>query len=235
MDEANRLKSEFLANMSHELRTPLNVVIGLSELMADEVPGNINNEQRQWLNDILNSGRHLLNLINEVLDLSKIESGRMKFGLTDISLADVIQSLARTLVPVLTPRMQSLDIEVEKRLPLVHANEAKVGQVLLNLVDNASKFTPEGGKLKIEAVRSGDWCQVSVVDDGIGIRKEDQNRIFEPFYQLDNPLAKEKSGAGLGLALVRQIMDRHGGRIWVESEYGEGSRFIFTLPLATTS
>ncbi len=235
VEEANRLKSEFLANMSHELRTPLNVVIGFSELMADEVPGKINNEQRQWLNDILNSGRHLLNLINEVLDLSKIESGRMKFRLTDIALAGVIQSLTRTMVPVLTPRKQSLDIEVEKGLPLVHANKAKVRQVLLNLVDNASKFTPEGGKLKIEAVRAGDWCQVSVVDNGIGIGKEDQKRIFEPFHQLDNPLAKEKSGTGLGLALVKQIIERHGGRIWVESEYGKGSRFIFTLPLATAS
>ena len=114
----------------------------------------------------------------------------------------------------------------------IHADEAKVGQVLLNLVDNSSKFTPEGGKLKIELVRKGNWCQVSVIDNGIGIKEEDQGRIFEPFCQLDDSLTGRKSGTGLGLTLTRQIVERHGGQIWVESEYGGGSRFIFTLPLA---
>ncbi len=234
VERANRLKSEFLANMSHELRTPLNVIIGFSELMRDEVPGKINEEQGQCLSDVLASSQHLLNLINEVLDLSKIESGKMKFRLANIALTEVIDSLARTLLPILAPRKQSLDVEIEQRLPLVHADEAKVSEVLLNLLSNAIKFTPDGGKLKIEAVRNGDWCQVSVIDNGIGIKKEDQEQIFEPFYQLDNPLTREKSGTGLGLALVKQIIEKHGGQIWVESEYGKGSRFTFTLPLATT-
>jgi len=228
------LKSEFLANMSHGLRTPLNVIIGFSELMRDEVPGKINDEQRQCLEDVLGSSQHLLNLINEVLDLSKIESGKAELNLTNLALAGVIEPLARTVLPVLAPGQHSLDVEIEKELPLVHADKAKVSEVLLNLLSNATKFTPDGGKLKIEAVRENNWCQVSVIDNGIGIKKEDQEQIFEPFCQLDNPLTKEKSGTGLGLPLVKQIIEKHGGQIWVESEYGKGSRFTFTLPLATT-
>jgi len=233
VERANQLKSEFLANMSHELRTPLNVVIGFSQLMMDGVPGKINEEQQQCLSDILDSSQHLLGLINGVLDLSKIEAGRVEFELENIALNEVLASLTRTMRPILAPRKQSLDIKVEKGLPPVCADEGKLDQVLINLVDNASKFTPEGGKLKVEAVREGDWCRVSVIDNGVGIRKEDQEKVFEPFCQLYNPLTKEKKGTGLGLPLVKQIVERYGGRIWVESEYGKGSRFIFTLPLAT--
>ncbi|MBA7582815.1 Non-motile and phage-resistance protein [subsurface metagenome] len=234
VEEANQLKSEFLANMSHELRTPLNVIIGFSELMTDEVPGKVNKEQRQCLSDILGASQHLLNLISDVLDLSKIESGKMKLSLTNIALTEVAESLARTMMPILAPRKQSLDIEIEEGLPLVHADKAKVSEVLLNLLGNSAKFTPDGGKLKIEAVREGDWCQVSVIDDGIGIKTEDQEKIFEPFYQLDNPQTQKKEGTGLGLRIAKQIIEKHGGQIWVESEYGKGSRFTFTLPLATT-
>ena len=136
--------------------------------------------------------------------------------------------------PMLAPRKQSLEVDVEEELPLVHADKAKVRQVLLNLLSNATKFTPDGGRLKIEAVKEDNWCQVSVIDNGIGIKKEDQERIFEPFYQLDSPLTRERRGTGLGLAIAKQIIEKHGGRIWVESEYGKGSRFTFTLPLATT-
>ena len=231
--KATEAKSEFLAHMSHELRTPLNVIIGFSELMIDRVPGEINEEQRHCLNDILDSGKHLLNLISDVLDLSKIESGKMKLRLTNFALTKVIESLKNTIMPMLVSKKQSLDIKVDEEFPLVRADEAKVRQVLLNLLSNSNKFTGEGGKLKIEAVRDGDWCQVSVIDNGIGIKKEDQERVFEPFCQLDNPLTKEKSGTGLGLAVAKQIIERHGGRIWVESEYGRGSRLTFTLPLAT--
>ena len=235
VERANRLKSEFLSGMSHELRTPLNVIIGFSELMVDEVPGKTNEEQRQCLNDILDSSRHLLNLINGVLDLSRIESGKEELKPENIVLTGVIESLSRAMMPVLAPRKQSLDVEIEEGLPLVYADEVKLGQVLLNLVDNSSKFTPDGGKLKIEAVREGEWCRVSVVDNGLGIREEDQERIFEPFCQLGNPLVKERGGTGLGLAVVRQIVEKYGGRIWVESEPGKGSRFNFTVPLATRS
>ncbi len=231
VERATQLKSEFLANMSHELRTPLNVIIGFSELMLDKVPGKINEKQRQCLNDILDSGKRLLKLLNEVLDLSKIESGRVELKLENIALTDVIESLRTSMMSIVALKKQSLDIEIEDGLPPVHADENKLGQVLLNLVNNSSKFTPDGGKLKIEAVRENNCCQVSVIDNGIGIKKEDQERIFEPFCWLDNPLTKEKSGTGLGLALVETIVERYGGRIWVESEYGKGSRFTFTLPL----
>jgi len=234
LKRATQAKSEFLANMSHELRTPLNVIIGFSELMRDEVPGQINNEQRQCLDDVLGSSQHLLNLINDVLDLSKIEAGTAKFRLSNLELAEVIEPLARTLLPVLAPRQQSLDIKIEEGLPLVRINKAKISEVLLNLLSNATKFTPERGKLRVEAVREDDWCRVSVIDSGIGIKQEDQEQIFEPFYQLDNSLTRGKGGTGLGLALVRQIIEKHGGRVWVESEYGQGSRFTFTLPLAET-
>jgi len=234
-EEASRLKSEFLANMSHELRTPLNVIIGFSELMSDDVPGPVNKEQRQCLDDILDSGRHLLDLINELLDLSKIESGKMALNLKSIALTAVIASSYNTIMAILTPKKQSLDVKIAEGLPRVYADEVRLRQVLLNLVSNSAKFTPDGGKLRIEVVRKGDWCQVSVIDNGTGIKKEHQKRIFEPFYQLESSVTKEKSGTGLGLAVAKQIIEKHGGKIRVESEYGKGSRFIFTLPLAAAA
>jgi len=234
-EEANHLKTEFLASMSHELRTPLNVIIGFSELMLDEIPGPVNKEQRQCLDDILDSGRHLLGLINELLDLSKIESGKMTLNLKSIALTAVIASSYNTIMAILTPKKQSFDVKIVEGLPTVYADEVRLRQVLLNLISNSAKFTPDGGKLGIEVVGKGDWCQVSVIDNGIGIKKEHQKRIFEPFYQLDSSLVKPKSGSGLGLAVAKQIIDKHGGRIWVESEYGKGSRFIFTLPLTAVA
>ncbi len=235
--KANQLKSEFLANMSHELRTPLNTIIGFSELMIDEVPGKINQEQRQCLSDVLDSSQHLLNLINEVLDLSRIESGKVELKQENVALTEVITSVSRSMIPILALKNQSLEVEIEEGLPPVYTNEDKLGEVLLNLVDNSSKYTPDGGKLKIKAVSDDGWCRVSVIDNGIGIKAEDQERMFEPFCQLENPLADEKSGSGsgtgLGLALVKQIVERYGGRIWVESEYGRGSQLTFTIPLAT--
>jgi PAS domain S-box-containing protein len=227
---ANQLKSQFLASMSHELRTPLNAVIGFSELMLDEVPGKINEDQRQCLTDILQSSRHLLSLINEVLDLSKIESGRLEFRQEELALTEVLEALTRTMMPILTPRQQSLDISLEEGLPPIRSDKGRLGQVLLNLLDNASKFTPDGGKLRVEAVRDGDWCQISVIDNGIGIQKEDRERIFEPFSRLDNPLGRQRGGTGLGLTLVKQIVEKYGGKIWVDNEHGPGSRFTFTLP-----
>jgi len=229
---ANRLKSEFLANMSHELRTPLNVIIGFSQLLTDEVPGEINDEQRQCLDDVLESGQHLLNLINEVLDLARIESGRTALKPETVVLADIIKSLTRSMLPILRPRKQSLDVEIEEGLPPICADRGKLGQVLRNLVTNSSKFTPDGGKLEIKATSEDGWCRVSVIDNGIGIKKEDKERIFEPFCQLDYAPTNGKSGTGLGLSVVKQIVEKHGGQVWVESEYGQGSQFTFTLPQA---
>ena len=230
---ANQLKSEFLANMSHELRTPLNAIIGFSQLMRDEVPGKINQEQKQCLDDVMESSQHLVNLINEVLNLSKIESGRVELKLENVALAELIKPLTRSMMPILGPKKQSLDVEIEEGLPPVHVDKGKLGQVLRNLLANSSKFTLDGGKLRIEATSGDGWLQLRVIDNGIGIKKEDQERIFEPFCQLDYTPGNGKGGTGLGLAVVKQIVERHGGQIRVESEYGRGSRFTISLPLAT--
>ncbi len=231
--KATQAKSEFMAHMSHELRTPLNVIIGFSELMLDGVTGEINEEHKQCLNDILSSGRHLLNLINDILDLSKIESGKMELKFGNFPLPDIIESLRSIMIPIIAPRKQSLEVYVEEELPLVNGDKSKVRQVLLNLLSNATKFTPDGGKLRIEAVKENKQCRVGVIDTGIGIKKESYEKIFEPFTQLDSSLDDDKGGSGLGLTIARQIVEKHGGRIWVESEYGKGSHFYFTLPLAT--
>ncbi len=231
--KATQAKSEFMAHMSHELRTPLNVIIGFSELMVDGIPGEINEEQKQCLNDILSSARHLLNLINDILDLSRIEAGKMELEFGNFSLPDLIESLRGMMVPIIAPRKQSLEVYVEEGLPLVNSDKPKVREVLLNLLSNATKFTPDGGKLRIEAVKENKRCRVGVIDTGIGIKKENYEKIFEPFTQLGSSLGGEKGGSGLGLTIARQIVEKHGERIWVESEYGKGSRFYFTLPLAT--
>ncbi|MFH1381669.1 MAG: CHASE4 domain-containing protein [Chloroflexota bacterium] len=232
VEKATRAKSDFLANMSHELRTPLNVIIGFSQLLKDEVPGKTNEEQQQCLNDIVDSGRRLLNLINEVLDLSRIESGKTELKQEDVAMRDIVASLDHAVNPILASRKQSLDVKLEDGLPPVRADKGKLEQVLLNLVDNASKFTPDGGALQIKVAREGDWCRTTVRDNGIGIKEEDQQRIFEAFCRLESSLGRERGGTGLGLPLVKQIVERHGGSIMVESEYGKGSQFSFTIPLA---
>jgi PAS domain S-box-containing protein len=231
LEKASRAKSDFLARMSHELRTPLNVIMGFAELMLDQVPGEINKEQRQCLDDILTSSRDLLGLINEVLDLSKVEAGKVELRLRNIALAKVVESVTSAMMAVLSQRRQGLDVNLDEGLPLIRADEARLRQVFFNLLSNASKFTPDGGKLGIEASRKDGWCQVSVSDNGIGIKGEDLKQIFEPFYQADSSITRERKGTGLGLALVKEIVEMHGGQIWVESKYGKGSRFIFTLPL----
>lgn len=228
--QANQHKSEFLAHMSHEFRTPLNAIIGFSEIMRDGATGKINEEQKQCLNDIFNSGQHLLSLINDLLDMATIESGKMVLSLSDGNLADLIQSIGKEMAPLFAAKGQCLEIDVPDELPLIFADRKRVKQVLLNLLGNASKFTPEGGKLKVEAVGENNGCKISVVDNGIGIMKDEMEMLFQPFSRLESQQRTKESGTGLGLAIVRQIVEMHGGRIWVESEYGKGSRFTFYLP-----
>jgi len=232
LEEASRHKSRFLAGVSHELRTPLNAIIGFSELLLDGVPGEINEEQREFLADILTNGQHLLNLINDILDLSKVEAGKMEFELEAVDLGEAITEAVETIRPALDDKKHRLEVSLEPGLPPVCADRNRLRQVLLNLLSNAIKFTPPGGEIGIEAVREGDCCRVSVVDNGIGIRKQDQARIFEAFAQAKAPDGQTVQGTGLGLTLCRQFVQRMGGRIWVESKYGKGSRFSFTLPLA---
>jgi len=229
---ATEAKSAFLAHMSHELRTPLNAIIGFSDLLLGGVAGEINSQQNQCLEDILSSGKHLLSLINDILDLSKVEAGKIDIRPESLRLADVVDDAVTTVRTMLNDSRHELAITIAEDLPPVYGDRNRLKQILLNLLSNAIKFTPDGGKLYLETNRKGNVCQVSMVDNGIGIRQEDQTFIFEPFIQLDTQPGERKQGTGLGLALTRQLVELLGGKIWVESEYGKGSRFSFTIPLA---
>ncbi len=230
LETASRHKSEFLANMSHELRTPLNAIIGFSEVLFERMFGEINDKQAEYLGDILESGRHLLSLINDILDLSKIEAGRMELEPADCDLSALIENA----VILVRERAQrhgiALGRTVDKRLGTIRADERKVKQVLLNLLSNALKFTPEGGRIDVAAgVRDG-AVEIAVTDTGVGIAPEDQAAVFEEFRQVGTA-TKKVEGTGLGLAISRKFIELHGGKIWVKSEVGRGSTFAFTLPL----
>jgi signal transduction histidine kinase len=231
---ANEHKSEFLANMSHELRTPLNAVIGFSEVLLERMFGELNAKQVEYVDDIMSSGRHLLSLINDILDLSKIEAGRMELELTTFSLPVALDN-ALTLIRERAGRHGiSLEIAVDSRLGEVTADERKVKQVLLNLLANAVKFTPEGGRITVAATLANGTAEIAVSDTGIGIAPEHQELIFEEFRQVGNDYTRKREGTGLGLTLARKFVELHGGRIWVKSQVGVGSTFTFTLPLITT-
>jgi len=230
LEIASRHKSEFLANMSHELRTPLNAVIGFSEVLGDRMFGELNEKQDEYLKDINASGQHLLSLINDILDLSKIEAGRMELELTDFNLPATLDN-ALTLVRERAGRRGiAVGLTVDERLEEIRADERKVRQVVLNLLSNAIKLTPEGGRIEVRAVPMDGSVEVSVSDTGVGIAAEDQEEIFEEFRQVGTA-AKKVEGTGLGLALSRKFIELHGGRIWVESQIGAGSTFTFTVPI----
>jgi len=231
LEIANQHKSEFLANMSHELRTPLNAIIGFSEVLLERLFGELNAKQDDYLKDIHSSGRHLLNLINDILDLSKVEAGRMELDLSPFDLPTAIAN-AMTLI---RERAQQHGIaiaqEVAPELGNVVADERKFKQILLNLLSNAVKFTPDGGRIDVSAKRTGDNIIVAVHDTGIGIAPEDQEAVFEEFRQVGSNYTTKQEGTGLGLALTRRFVELHGGRISVHSEPGKGSTFSFTLPI----
>jgi signal transduction histidine kinase len=225
---ASQHKSDFLANMSHELRTPLNAVIGFSEVLQDRLFGDLNDKQAEYVDDIHTSGRHLLSLINDILDLSKIEAGRMELEVTTFALCDVLENAVALTRERATRQGISLRLEVDPSAGAVAGDERKIKQVLFNLLTNALKFTARGGHVEVSARGDGDEVLVSVSDDGIGIAEADQARIFEEFQQLGRSHVQE--GTGLGLALSRGFVQLHGGRLCVESEPGQGSTFTFTLP-----
>jgi signal transduction histidine kinase len=230
IEAANRHKSEFLANMSHELRTPLNAIIGFSEVLGERMFGELNEKQAEYTDDILSSGRHLLSLINEILDLSKVEAGRMELELATFDLPLAIDN-ARTFVRErATKHGINLDVTIDERLGDFVGDERKIKQVLLNLLSNAVKFTPEGGRIGINARQTDGSVEISVSDTGIGIAPEDQAKIFEEFRQVGADYAHKVEGTGLGLTLAKKFVELHGGKIWVESEVGKGSTFSFMLP-----
>jgi signal transduction histidine kinase len=226
---ASQHKSQFLANMSHELRTPLNAILGYTELILDSIYGDIPDRARTTLERVQTNGKHLLGLINDVLDLSKIEAGQLSLTLIDYSIKDMVHNVFGVVESLANNKNLALKVEIEPELPTAHGDERRLTQVLLNLVGNAIKFTDKG-EVAIKASASNGHYTIAVRDTGPGIAKADQAKIFEEFQQADSSTTKEKGGTGLGLAISKRIIEMHGGKLWVESTVGEGSTFSFSLP-----
>jgi len=242
-EAANRAKSEFIANMSHELRTPLNAIIGFSEALLQGIYGPVSDRHRGYLNDILESGEHLLSLINDILDISRIESGVIELDLTEFSLRELLRSSMMLFREKAIRHNLTMEVDIQDGIDTIVADQRRLKQVIVNLLSNAVKFTPDGGSVRVSARKTQDggsmpregemreFIEITVADTGIGIRAEDFDRLFQPFQQLETPMTKRYEGTGLGLSLTKRLVELHGGRIWVESEYGRGSRFIFVIPL----
>jgi signal transduction histidine kinase len=228
LEIASAHKSEFLASMSHELRTPLNAVIGFSDVLLERLFGELNERQEEYVRDIRDSGRHLLELINEILDLSKVEAGRMELEPVALSLPELLEQGLALVRERAARQHLAVSLEVEPEVGVVWADEVKLKQVVVNLLTNAVKFTPEGGRVDVAARVTGDEIQVYVRDTGVGIADADQARIFEAFQRGDRRASAE--GTGLGLTLSKRFVELHGGRIWVASTLGEGSTFGFAIP-----
>ncbi len=234
-EEANRAKSDFLAGMSHELRTPLNSIIGFTDAMIRGLAGQMSKEQTQYLKYIHESGNHLLDLINDLLDLSKVEAGKMELELSGFDIGETIKNSLVMFVEKAAKHNITLGADVPADIGAVRADERKVKQVIFNLLGNAMKFTPDGGSVLVSvrktAGQDGGHIEVSVSDTGIGISLEDRKKLFQPFQQLETGYEKKYSGTGLGLSLCKRFVELHGGSIWLESEQGKGSKFSFTIPL----
>jgi two-component system, sensor histidine kinase and response regulator len=231
-ETANRTKSEFLSHMSHELRTPLNGIIGFAEFLVDGKPGTLNSKQKEYLEDILNSGRHLLHLINDILDLAKVEAGKMELSLERFALREALEEVCAGIMPTAKKKGIQIEADVAPELGEVTLDQQKFKQILFNLCSNAVKFTDEGGKVEIRAVTHDSHSfKLVVKDTGIGIKSEDLQKLFKEFEQLKSGTARLQEGTGLGLALTRQIVELQGGKIGVESEFGKGSSFTVVLPL----
>jgi signal transduction histidine kinase len=230
LEEASQHKSQFLANMSHELRTPLNAILGYTELMTDGAYGEPSEKMMGVLKRLEANGRHLLGLINDVLDLSKIEAGQLVLELSDYSVQDIAQTVRSTLEPLAADKKLAFKFDLSPGLPPGHGDGRRLTQVLINLVGNAIKFT-DAGEVAIKAEAHNGSFHVSVRDTGPGISAADQTKLFQEFQQADNAITRKKGGTGLGLAISKRIIEMHGGRIWVESQPGQGSTFTFTLPV----
>jgi signal transduction histidine kinase len=232
--EASRLKSQFLANMSHELRTPLNSIIGFSKVLLNRLDGDLTERQDAYVRSVHNSSRHLLELINSILDFSRIEAGKFEMRLEQVDLHDVVEECIESSMPLVRDKRVKIETDIPVELPVVSADRTRVKQVLLNLLSNAIKFT-HSGRVLIHVRPEVEALHVSVSDTGIGISPGDLQRLFEPFQRLDNPLAQQADGTGLGLAISKKFVELHRGRIWAESRESQGSTFHFTLPLSVAS
>jgi PAS domain S-box-containing protein len=237
MEQALRMKDEFLANMSHELRTPLNAILGLSESLIEETVGPLNVRQQKYLNTVNESGRHLLELINDILDLAKIESGQIHLEFNHVNVRHICKVSAHIVEQLAHKKFQTIKIHVAHEVNTVLADERRLKQMIVNLLSNSVKFTPNYGEIGINVTKDhvNSNLYIEVWDTGIGIREKDMGRLFQPFVQLDAGLSRESSGTGLGLALVSQMARLHGGSVTVASEFGKGSRFKITLPLTQIS
>jgi PAS domain S-box-containing protein len=252
-EAATRAKSDFLSNMSHELRTPLNAIIGFSEILKDGIAGPVADNQKDLLNDIFTSGKHLLSLINDILDLSKVEAGKMELELSEFNLTELIDGSLDMFKEKAMKHNIKIAAMVAAGTGNIIADERKIKQVLFNLLSNAFKFTPDKGSVRVQArfvnseeysmnskrlftddyslTTHGKFVEIAVEDTGIGISPEDQKKLFQPFQQIDSTISRKYSGTGLGLSLCKQFIELHGGRIWIESEVEKGSRFVFSIPL----
>jgi len=232
-EASNKAKSEFLASMSHEFRTPLNAIIGFSELMATGLSGPLTDQQKEHVTDIFTSGQHLLSLVNDILDLSKVEAGKMELEMNEFNIKRLVETSIALFKEKAFKQSLQITFEIAQGLETMIGDERKIKQVLFNLLGNAVKFTPARGIIKVEVTLTDDreFLKYSIHDTGIGISTEDQNKLFKPFEQIDSRLTRKYKGTGLGLSLCKQLVELHGGRIWVESEAGKGSNFIFVIPM----
>jgi hypothetical protein len=230
-DESNHLKTEFLANMSHELRTPLNSIIGFSDVLQTKTAGTLNEKQSRYITNISNSGKHLLDLINNILDISKIEAGKMEMNYEEVDISSLFEEVKNVLDPLATKKNIKLEYSMNEQVLAVCADKIKLKQILYNLVNNAIKFTDTEGNVSFTARTKNDMLYVSVIDDGIGISENDRDKLFKPFMQLHAFNAKPYQGTGLGLSLVKKFTELHGGEVWVTSKPDEGSNFTFSIPV----
>jgi len=229
IERANRLKSEFVATMSHELRTPLHTIIGFSELLTDELKGPLNQDQARFVRYIQKDAQHLLALINEVLDLSKIEAGSLILNRQTLDLSGVLEEA----IASIRPQCRAKSIRIETHIPdslFVDADSVRLKQIVYNLLSNAVKFTPAGRRIEIDASCAGGFVEISVIDTGIGIPEYEHQSIFDKFHQVVTATSGIREGTGLGLTITKRLVEEHGGRIWLASQPGKGSRFTFTIP-----
>jgi len=234
---ANKAKSDMLASMSHELRTPLNAIIGFSQVLQEDYFGKLNEKQAEYVQDILVSGQHLLALINEILDLSKVEAGKVELEFSLVNVKTMLENSLFIIKEKANRHQLKLKVEIAENVDGLEllADERRLKQIIFNLLSNSAKFTPDGGEINVSAEKRNGQVLISIADNGVGIEQQYHDKIFEGFFQIRNSLIDKTPGTGLGLSLAKRLVELHGGRIWVESEgLGKGSRFTFTLPMCTT-